>query len=125
MATVGDVDSDSEFGYDFSPEDEELLLQLASPGGAVPIRTAAGTASAIPAVPTRVDVARHRHAIVDGPYRHRNRTADAPSPAPGAIQAAAQNVPRAPPLPSPVSLDEDIVYPDRALRRDPHLPAPG
>lgn len=60
MAASLAQDSDSDFGYDFSAEEEELLIQLASNPRAAPV---SGTA-VIDTVPGKTDVISGEHAAI-------------------------------------------------------------
>jgi hypothetical protein len=104
--------SDSDFGYDFSPEEERLLIQLASANHnpAPVLRDFDDAASVIDSVPGKTDSVAGDHAAtfeLDGSVRaqpvHDGQTTSTGLPA---LESAAA-------LPSPLSLNEDISYPDR------------
>lgn len=102
-------DSDSEFGYDFTPEDEQLLLQLASP----PVSTTAPVAvnpaiRAIDTVPGRTEVIRSGSEDVWG-----HHCAHGHFPPSDAIVSVLPPEVESRCMPSPLPLGEDISYPDR------------
>ena len=110
------IDSDSEFGYDFSPEDEEALIQLASADPTPATRHQPAATSVIDAVPGKTEsVAGDDVAILNdvrthapGTHAHRGLISTAGDPARARRGQAAQ----AQTLPSPVSLNQDVAYPD-------------
>lgn len=118
MAALLNHDSDSEFGYDFTSEDEALLIQLAStepnPAAAGP-RPGVTRTSVIDTVPARTDsdcghdVATFRNARNDAPRNRDGSRVLLRGPSHGA-EAGLETQPRI--LPTPVSLDEDVTYPD-------------
>lgn len=112
MAALLTIDSDSEFGYDFTPEDEEALILLASADPTPATRHPPAATSVIDAVPGKTDsIAGDDVAILDNarthvPKKYANR---GPLTDPGARgdKAAQSRI-----LPSPVSLNQDVTYPD-------------
>lgn len=123
MAALLNYDSDCEFGYDFTSEDEALLIQLAS---TEPNPAAAGprleVTSVIDAVPARTgsdcghDVATFRNARSGAPRNCDGSRVLLGGPSDGA-ESVLETQPRI--LPTPVSLDEDVTYPDCMSPADP------
>lgn len=97
MVALLSQDSDSEFGYDLSPEDEAALIQLASPTAAPPRH---------PLIAPGADVVKSESQYDD---------AESLLAAGGVAAVFAGSEPSVPPL----SLGRDVHYPDCAYR---HLP---
>ena len=97
-----DKDNESDYGYDFSPEDEEALIQLASLQDFCAETGQTGSNSVIDALPGKTDsVAGDDVGDVDRNFP--------PAECSRAPQAGARS------LPSPVSLAEDVSYPNCTL----------
>ncbi|KND90006.1 Exonuclease V [Tolypocladium ophioglossoides CBS 100239] len=126
MAASETLDSDSDYGYDFTPEEELQLIQLAAEASAGlaqasqsrSFRRETSVAVAISSIPEQTDdlvgdnsALGARHAVAHGLEGY--ETAVAHERRPG------QNTTAVPPfgMPSPVSLHADVTYPDlsRAL----------
>lgn len=111
MAALTYLDSDDEFGYDLSVEDEETLLQLTGDNTA-PRRATPDLSSVIDSVPSKAGTiaAGTNTAPVRGQELRRrdDRPATTRIPSDPAVDLG---VP-VEALPSPVSLDEDVTYPD-------------
>lgn len=115
---VRDKDSESDYGYDFSPEDEEALIQLASIHDSCADTGQTGPNSVIDALPGKTDSVAgddigdvDRDIPQDECSRQRQPGARISHTAGGAEEQAIH----ARSLPSPVSLAEDISYPDCTL----------
>lgn len=107
LQTAGD-ESDSDFGYDFTPEDEQLLLQLSSNAAHVSaLPSATSVTGVIDTVPGRTEIITSRSATDSN---HKNvativhRDDNVPSILPPEVQ------PRS--IASPLALSEDVAYPD-------------
>lgn len=110
MATSFNSGSDSEFDFDFSPEEEQLLLQLASntPAGA----TRLGESSlsiVIDSVPGKTDSVAGDDTTVDFKDGRDHRLGDRVASGP----EGAEDVSRLPALSPPLPLHEDVSYPNR------------
>lgn len=117
-----DLESDSEFGYDFSPEDEEALIQLASVNSHPATRRAPDIGTVIDSVPGKTesisgDKNAPLHAERNHTYAHGHRGPPSRDSAPTVCASRATAAQSAQPrsLPSPVSLHEDVAYPDCML----------
>jgi hypothetical protein len=105
------LDSDDEFGYDLSAEDEQALLQLSSnpPGSRQAVKDPNAVIDSVPSriatVPSDASAARQNTRHVQ-PQTNQAAAATSSSELPPERLVPAQA------LPSPVSLDEDVTYPD-------------
>lgn len=104
MATLIAPDTDSDFGYDFSPEEEQLLLQLASSD---PATARDETSAVIDAVPGKTDSIA---GDIEDAYTPGLGQRLASQSGGGAFRVPGDDAPPA------VSLNEDVRYPNRTLR---------
>lgn len=95
------LDSDDEFGYDLSVDDEQALLQLSS-NQPDPLHGASDLSTVIDSLPSRTDTISTGSIATSGT---RQNAARARLPSDTALDQAEA-------LPSPESLDEDVRYPD-------------
>lgn len=106
MAAPNILDTASDYGSDFSPEDELLLIELSSntfkrlpvPVATAPCAGSGGTAS-VDLLPGRTDPIEHEDVAVSGDISVSN-----------ALSLAA-----VPDVATSGSLDQDVTYPDCAL----------
>lgn len=98
-----DRDSDSDYGYDLSPEDEEALNQLASTYD-IPV---------IDAIPSKTDSVAGDDLDFDDAFLFEDSAFQSITSRLGDnLRRSEDHTSHAQPLPSPVSLIEDIKYPD-------------
>ncbi|KAJ3527981.1 hypothetical protein NM208_g10435 [Fusarium decemcellulare] len=111
-AAVMTLDSDNEFDYDFSAEEEELLFQLASEKNnpATPHQNAA--IPVIDAVPARRDVSLGQHVAAAIEARNTATLGFSSVQASRFSPDALSGLPTPPPVSSAAVLNEEIFYPD-------------
>jgi hypothetical protein len=111
MAASNYLDSDDEFGYDLSVEDEESLLQLTCHNTA-PLHVTATRSNLVDSVPSKTVTVTSATQLAPVSGNQLPRRDDRPATTRIPSDAAVDLGVPAEALLSPVSLDEDVTYPD-------------